>query len=187
MRYGWGERRRHVRLAAGLLLIAAGPLLLFGALRWSLVGHFGLTSFGGYDLAGVTAPLITEDNIDRLPRADRPLAQRILERRGELGRIPVPERSPGTTGELMEAWAAEYEEAIWEVSATAAASLAGGRDPTHRRVDVNRRLSSLATSMVRIEAKHYLRWVRFQLVRGFRFPFWDVRTAANIVGKCLDR
>ena len=69
---------------AGLCAASFLPYLAFCTLRWFVVGHFGLVSFGGYCVVGLAAELIEPEMIaaDLSPEF-RPLGEEILRGRRE--------------------------------------------------------------------------------------------------------
>lgn len=79
----------HCREAAGLSLklFASGiiPLILFCSIRLAVVGDFGLTSFAGINLIGITGQMLSNDMLEKLPSDTRPLAQAIIQDRARLG------------------------------------------------------------------------------------------------------
>ena len=70
-------------MLVGLCSIAIVPFLLFCFLRWVVVGHFGLVSFGGMNIIGIAGQFLTEDMIPKLPETVQPLAVRVLATRAE--------------------------------------------------------------------------------------------------------
>jgi hypothetical protein len=66
---------------AGLLLCGSlVPFLLFCAFRYAIVGHFGLVSFGGTNLAGITAQMLDRESLAEISDEWRPAATEILRR-----------------------------------------------------------------------------------------------------------
>lgn len=82
--------RQGLRVGVGLAAIALVPFLAFCTLRWTVVGDFGLVSFDGYTLAGITSPFLTEDLVPKLPDEVQPLAKRVLNLRDwtAAGKLP---------------------------------------------------------------------------------------------------
>ncbi len=76
-----GLTRRGV--AAGVAAAALLPLLAFCALRWAVVGHFGLVSFGGCNTIGIAGQFLREADVESLPPDLRPLSRAMLEARAE--------------------------------------------------------------------------------------------------------
>ena len=50
------------------------PFLAWSALRWFVVGHFGLVSFGGYNIIGIAGQFLQKDSTTQLSTDIRPLA-----------------------------------------------------------------------------------------------------------------
>ena len=59
------------------------PVLLFCGLRFAFMGHFSLTSFGGYSLSGVALHMLSDDIVDQAPGELRFLMEEIQKRRKE--------------------------------------------------------------------------------------------------------
>lgn len=115
------ERRLRWRWGLGLVVAIALPFLAYSSLRWVVMEHFGLVSFGGYNLAGVATPLLDETLIAELPEADRELAQVVLEKRREVGLETV------TWGTPIRQWHAQYNRSVWSTAVPA------GRQELRRR------------------------------------------------------
>jgi hypothetical protein len=62
-----------------LLLFGIVPFLGQSLYRLNAVGDFGLVSFGGFGISGMTVQMLTPDVIDRVPDGHRPLARQMLE------------------------------------------------------------------------------------------------------------
>jgi len=153
-------RRRAVRSAAGLGvgLFAATvvPLLAFCGLRGAVVGHFGLVSFGGYNLVGITGQFLDEELVEELSPELRPLARRVIERR----RLVVGWKPPA------DYWAMEemYNPTVWTLTVPAAEELYGGDT-----VRINRTVTALGREVIRLRPALYLRWLGWagaETVRG---------------------
>jgi hypothetical protein len=138
--------RRLACLAAGLVAAAAIPFLLFCSLRWAVVGHFGLVSFGGYNLIGISGQFLDEELVDELSPKSRPLAQAIVERRRGAGWWSAPRD--------YAAMEAMYNPLIWEAAVPAAEELYG-----EDAVAVNRAVSGLAWEIIRRRPARYARWL----------------------------
>ena len=93
----WLGRRRARTLLLGFA--AFGPVLLIAGLRLAVLGDFNIVSFGGYDMAGIAARMVSPEALPRLPAAQRPLAQAIMRRRRRLEAdgtvMKVPPNSTG--------------------------------------------------------------------------------------------
>jgi hypothetical protein len=71
---GWRWRR-----CLTILALAVLPLFAQAAHRWQKVGDFGIVSYAGFGVSGMTVQLLTPDVLDRVAEAQRPLAQQMLE------------------------------------------------------------------------------------------------------------
>ncbi len=161
------------RWGAGLALVTLVPYLAFAGARRLAVGHFGLVSFGGTNLAGVAACFLDEELVAELPPEHRPLAATMLRiRRQRLGWEPM------TAGADTRQWFFQYSDNIWRVAITAAetqlrkeerrlaASGAAPDDPRPRRVRRNEMLNGAARAILRARPRLYLQWVRDSLLYG---------------------
>ncbi|MDY7092556.1 MAG: hypothetical protein SX243_06225 [Acidobacteriota bacterium] len=109
-----GEGRWRWRWGMGLAVALVLPFLAFCSLRWVVMGHFGLVSFGGYNLAGLTTPLLDDELVAELPEGDRELAAAVLELRRKKGLETVGWDTP------MEEWYRQYNASVWRVAVPAA-------------------------------------------------------------------
>lgn len=148
-------RRSGVRLFAVLTTAAAAPLLAFCGLRWLVVGDFGLVSFGGYNLIGITAQFLDEDLLPKLSPEVRPLAAAILRRREAHAQWAPPANY----------WDIEhrYANVIWEISIPAAKELYGDD-----AVQTNRAIMQLSREVIRLRPDRYLRWLAASGREGMR-------------------
>jgi hypothetical protein len=62
-----------------LLLFGMLPFLGQSLYRLNAVGDFGLVSFGGFGISGMTVQILTPEVVDRLPEVHRPLARQMLD------------------------------------------------------------------------------------------------------------
>lgn len=154
-------RRRPIRsfgcLGLSLLLAASAvlPFLAFCALRWSVVGHFGLVSFGGYNLIGISGQFLDEELAKEVSPEVRPLARRIIERR----KLVEDWRPPA------DYWAMEamYNPTVWTLAVPAAEELYD-EDP----VRINRSVTTLGRDIIRLRPGAYLRWLAWSGREGAR-------------------
>lgn len=142
-------------LAAGLAAAVVLPLLAYCGLRWAVVGHFGLVSFGGHNIVGIAAELIDDGTIERLPEARRPLARAIHAERKRLGLVL---ESPNYA-----LWRDHYNVNIHQVAVPQAERLYAN-DP----VAVNRELTALSLAVLRQHPRVYLEYVRFSVLQGLK-------------------
>jgi hypothetical protein len=140
------------------LLLAAStvlPLLAFCALRWSVVGHFGLVSFGGYNLIGISGQFLDDELAEEVSPEVRPLARRIIERRAL-----VENWRPPSDYRVMEEM---YNPTVWTLTVPAAEELYG-KDA----VRINRLVTKLSREVIRLRPRTYLRWLVWSGREGAR-------------------
>lgn len=77
-------RARKARLAAALLVGGLLPLLALAECRQALVDDFNVVSFGGFQMAGMTAQILSPDIAARLPEPQRADALQIIAARTSL-------------------------------------------------------------------------------------------------------
>lgn len=156
------------RRAGTLCATAALPFLLVASLRLATLGDFNLVSFGGFEMAGLAASILTPQSVPGLPPDLRGAAADILARRAALVRAgtvpPVPRNSRGHRSLLSETIGyfdilARYYDPL----------LAGAVRPQQRPdeswVAFNARMQRLAFAIVRARPVEYLAWVIAALAR----------------------
>lgn len=148
----WKEGLRRTFLV--LVLTAWLPFLAWSGFRWAVAGHFGLVSFGGINLIGITGSMLSPAVIRGLPASDQPLARAILAGRREQG---LAFRGAYHNGR----WVEEYNQNIWTIAFKAAETLYRRPDQTMRQfwVDANRRFTRLSFAVIRARPRLYLRWI----------------------------
>ena len=140
------QSRDSVLLGIKLLATSLGPFLGWCSLRWALVGHFGLVSFGGYNIIGITGQLLNRESVSQLKQDVQPLALEILEQREE--------RSDWETQLRFSKFESQYNPMVWEI----AVPLAKKRyDNDSRRM--NYELSSLSQEIIKVSLFRYLYWL----------------------------
>ncbi|MBM3999999.1 MAG: hypothetical protein FJ297_10760 [Planctomycetes bacterium] len=144
LRRGAPRRARWSRVGR-IALATIGPFFVFCGVRWAVVGHFGLVSFGGHNLIGIAGQFLDRELVDTLPDDVRPLARAMLRSRVELGHAPAGDFAG------MEAM---YNPTAWQVAAPSAASVYG-----EDVVAANRGLSRLALAVLRRRPAAYARWL----------------------------
>jgi hypothetical protein len=139
------QRTRWMR---GMRYVAAGvvPFIGFCALRLVVVGHFGLVSFGGYNLIGVVGQFPSAHSIADLPTDLQPLASELVRRRDALPNAELP--ADYLAMERM------FNLTVWQAAVPAAHEEAAG-DP----VVVNARLSRLSRSLLSLHRNQYVLWL----------------------------
>jgi hypothetical protein len=116
-------REWFVARTALLLLFGMLPFMGQSLYRLNAVGDFGLVSFGGFGISGMTVQLLTPDVVDRLPDEHRPLARQMLEAKdravAEQTAMPLFRNSAGqrsfqaTALDGFDTLARNYDEIMW--------------------------------------------------------------------------
>jgi len=164
-------------VAAAGLAATALPLLAFCALRVAVVGDFGLVSFGGMNLVGITGSLLTEGSVADLPASLQGFGQEVLAGRTARGLTwPWGER-----GELHPEPSNEsYEQVIWEVAIPAAEARLG--PVSEHAIAINRLLQRFNAAVIRANPRAYARVVAAAYANGARrfrdFAQPDLKLAA---------
>ena len=165
---GPASRRHTLAFAGRLSLATALPFVVFAFLRPATVGHFGLVSFGGYNLAAVASSFVDQKLLNELPKEVRPTARRIHRARTERGWRPM------TPGAETRNWFGQYNDNLWRISLTVAWSelrqekRRGVAPPGLDRVIVNDRLTRFSRRVIKRRPGLYLQWVRDAFADGVR-------------------
>lgn len=122
------------------------PFVTFCTLRWAVVGHWGLVSFGGYNIIGVAGQFLDQNSVDAMPDELRPVAQAIFDRKSQLANAETPQN--------FEAMERMYNPTIWEVAVPVVREL-HGENP----LVVNRILSQLSGELMRQHSRQYGKWL----------------------------
>lgn len=157
----WGRTwKEAIQTAIKMSLISVLPLLSYCAIRWTVVQEFGLVSFAGYNLIGITGQYVDSSDVYDLPEGSRELAQRLIEFREEAGYHP----SPYDYRSMVDL----YNKTAWELAAPASETIYG----TDTKQS-NQALQRLAMSSLFLHPREYIFWFRSnawsmfqQLVRG---------------------
>ena len=185
LRWCWEGRPKlvHLRWAAGLGLATVLPLLLYSGIRKSVVGDFGLVSFTGCNLIGITASFIDQEMIETLPPETRELAGKILYQRSAWGWWPMT--WDDDTRIFQQQWAPN----TWRVSINPARRLEeriarearrGGEPRRFRDVEVNATLMTLSSAAIRQRPHLYFKWLRDTWLAGiarllrFHWVLWPL-------------
>ncbi|HUQ71466.1 MAG TPA: hypothetical protein VM165_18200, partial [Planctomycetaceae bacterium] len=134
----------HVWLAASLAVTTIAPYVVFCGLRWSVVGHAGLVSFGGYNIVGIAGQAIDEPLLSELSADVQPLAREILQRR----------RSAAVPSDYT-AMVDGFNPVIWEVAVPAAKELYD-----NDTIRINHAFSQLSREVLQRRPEFYMRWLR---------------------------
>jgi len=138
-------------LALGLIAAAALPYLAFCTLRLVTVGHFGLVSFGGYNLVGIAGQFVDGELVLDLPGDEREIATRYLARRSDRHGVWAGGRSIRGSFPRLDA---EYVETVILYEEIAREVCRGNDVPR-----INRTLSSLAFHVLRQRPLAYGYWL----------------------------
>jgi hypothetical protein len=157
-----GPRAGRVRRACVLLVLCLLPVLSLSAVRAVRYGAFNVLSFGGFQMSGIAASMLTPELAARLPPAQRPLASAVLARRDALvasgAAMPVPENADGRRSFVSAAvgyfdiFARSYDIVLWNGVGTL-------RDPAESWPDFDRRLQALSLATFRAAPVDYAAWI----------------------------
>lgn len=196
-----GERprawRSSLRRAALTATVAVVPLLAFCGLRWFVVGHFGLVSFGGFNVIGIAGSLISPATLEALPEDARPVARFLHQQRRAHDLKPLVGRRFRDSRARFRTWYGEFDQNVafaraWSRFHTldAAGGEAGGAKPpaprgskertgpdgewqalgTYREwVEENRQLSALSLALLRQQPALYREWITQSLLGSLRW------------------
>lgn len=176
------HRRSTVRWLFVLAAATFVPYWSFCALRLVAVGHFGLVSFGGTNLAGLAANFVSGPLLSDLPDEHRRLAKRMLNLRRQMGRRPM------RLGDPVEEFFAQYSDNIWKVANRAGnfelrrrrqelTAQSGAEDANHppeawqrqpTLVARNTIVGAMSKAVIRARLGLYLEWVRAAQLYGLR-------------------
>jgi hypothetical protein len=153
--------RQSMKTVCVLALVAVTPLLAWCSLRWFVVQEFGVVSFGGYNLAGVSGQFLDQDLVAELPEQYRPLAIAALEQRTQLppGTLHMTDADPLNYMRMER----NYDITIWSVMTPAAQSLYG--DDNRK---VNRELKNFSAELIYQRPGRYAVWIVKSLRQAVR-------------------
>lgn len=162
------QRRRAAALALGLFCAGMLPFLAISGLRRAEVGDFNIVSFGGFQISGMAALMLTPSTLDRLPAGTRAMAADIMQRRDALiaaGTVlPIPLNSAGVRS--FPSAALFYFDIL---ARTHDDVLYGAVAPERRNdkswVAFNARAQRFALAVIRAEKLSYIAWVAGASVR----------------------
>jgi hypothetical protein len=127
-------------------LVAIVPFIAWCTLRWMLVGHFGLVSFGGYNIVGITGQLVAPEHLQRLTARSQDLGERILAERTK--------RTDWNTSGAFDSVTQQFNPMVWEIAVPIASELEGG-EPKR----INARLSQFSREILLASPKEYGIWL----------------------------
>lgn len=148
------ELRDAWKVALRLLAASTVPFVAWCTLRWIVVGHFGLVSFGGYNIIGLAGQWIQKDLMGQLTAEVQPLAGKILQGR------EAKKWEPSTDYEEMES---RFNPMVWEIAVPASAELFEGDS----RI-MNRQMAELAGQILKSQPTTYVGWLGKAAKRSVR-------------------
>ncbi|MFN9978053.1 MAG: hypothetical protein ACK58T_49910, partial [Phycisphaerae bacterium] len=123
------KRRIPAVLIAGA--IVSLPMIGYSMLRYSVTGHFGVVSFGGYNVAGIAGQFLVKDDIPLLSPDLQQMATEAIERR-DSGQL-----RPGLYDDLPVMNYMRLEDRH-DLTISFVLLNYGGRIPLNERAEVNR-------------------------------------------------
>jgi len=153
----WLHARRNDawRVAFGLMVASIMPFLVWCSMRWFVVGHFGLVSFGGYNIIGIAGQLMDREGTNALSIEVQPLASEIVKRRESMTEWKV-----ALDYETMES---QFNPMVWTIAVPAATQIC---DSDSR--EMNRQLASLSQQVLLRNPKSYVAWILMAAKRSVR-------------------
>jgi hypothetical protein len=145
-----------------LALIGFSPFVAQATYRWQAVGDFGLVSFGGFGVSGMTVQMLTPDVVERLPEQHRPLATQMLEVKdkavAEQAAMPLFRNSEGqrsyqsTALDGFDIFARNYDEIMW-------GKITALRGADESWVSFNARMGAVNGAILRALPERWALWV----------------------------
>ncbi len=142
----YNSERDAWRVGLRLTTAAWSPFLLWCLMRWWVVGHFGLVSFGGYNVVGIAGHFLDDQLVQELSTEVRPLGQSILDRRRTRPDLKVQIDYPTIE--------AQFNGMVWEVAVPAADSLFQSDSAR-----MNQGLTQLSKEIIARRPARYLQWL----------------------------
>ena len=162
------QRRRAAPLALALFCTGMLPFLAISGLRRATVGDFNIVSFGGFQMSGMAALMLTPATLERLPANLRPMAADIIQRRDALiaaGTVlPIPLNSSGVRSFpsaalfYFDILARTHDDVLF-----GAVRSEMGKDESW--VAFNARAQHFALAVIRVEKTVYVAWIAGASVR----------------------
>ncbi|MEZ6033822.1 MAG: hypothetical protein R3C17_12075 [Planctomycetaceae bacterium] len=148
------------------LLLVSMPLIFYSTLRLSVVGRFGIVSFGGFNMLGIAGQFLVDSDVPLLSEDLRDLAAAAIQRR-DSGKLETREHDdlPVTNYMRMES---RYDLTIWHIFSDSSQSNAE-RDS----VKVNSQMRRLAQEIIRLHPGQYLTWLVKASRQAVRKIAWD--------------
>ena len=134
------------RIAFGLAVASVMPFLLWCSMRWFVVGHFGLVSFGGYNIIGIAGQVLEPDRSKELSAEVQPLANEIVKRREAL---------KGWQNNLdYDTVESQFNPMVWTIAVPAASELCESDSR-----EMNRIMASLSKQVLLGNPQSYAEWL----------------------------
>jgi hypothetical protein len=163
--------RTRIKMALGLIAVCALPLLGWYALRWAVIGEFGLVPIAGEALVGIVGQFLTDDVVTDLPEDLRPFGLKALENRAEwaAGKYPAYEvkwePALDNHGRLSFEIVANPQQACnTQCLYMGVAAELYGED----NVLVNRRCMDISKEIIKARPHLYFQWLRKSLFVGVK-------------------
>jgi len=156
-----------IGLALRVLLLTTAPLFLYCGLRWAAIGQFGVVSFGGYNLVGISGQFLTEADLGGLSPDLKPIAETVLQQRSTPSNKTVSpyDSEPPLHYLRLEA---RYDHTIWSEFTPAAKTIAGDDAAL-----INPRLRKLGGTLVRNHPREYAVWIAKATRQAAKKLAWD--------------
>jgi hypothetical protein len=159
-----------MKYAVLLSLVSFVPYLAYCLLRLAVVGHFGLISFGGYQLAGLAVEMLDNETVEeQLPERFRPLGREILKERAELG---MHGAFSGRYYMNLRQYEDNFCKNIYQVAVPIAKRIYGDDN-----VLFNNELTAFSKSVVWLHKKQYMIWMAESLPRAaakLLYRYWFI-------------
>jgi hypothetical protein len=139
-------RKMVLRNVAAASLAVCVPFLGYCGVRAAAVGEFGLVSFAGYNLVGITGQWISDEDVPKLDGASQELARQMI-----LRRTDVEDYAPPDDYETM---ARLYNATVWGTAAPAAEAIYGEDAEAS-----NAALRNLALQSLSMHPWNYIDWL----------------------------
>lgn len=155
-------RRRIAGFMLGLLAATLLPFLTVAGLRAAREGDFNVVSFGGFQMSGMAALMLTPAIADRLPADLQDSARRIVAARQALvdaGKaLPIPRNSTGQR-RFASAAAGYFDILVRTHDAVLYGAVAQQRGTGESWVAFNARMQRLALAVIRAAPGDYAAWL----------------------------
>jgi hypothetical protein len=154
--------RRLQAAVLGLLAACLLPFLAFSGLRAARYGDFNVVSFGGFQMSGMAALMLTPDIAARLPPDMQDSARRIIAGRDALvaagEAMPIPRNSTGQRSFPSAAFG-YFDILVRTHDAVLYSAVAPLRGANESWVAFNARMQSLALATIRAAPIDYAAWL----------------------------